>query len=169
MVLMFNTRRVLLTTMYLLQKSFKKNSSATYTYQTLHHEMTISKVRFKQWTRRLHMQCPKAISKRSQNYLQDVRSLERNRSAAKTIPGGELLRSNIYRALTGRVSELEILAKSLRYTRRNNRCMKSSFPYSKRKKSQTYRDGKSNTARPTTLHPSGKLNNYLNPQHHVNY
>ena len=33
-ILMINTRRILLTTLYLLQKSFKRNLSATCTYQT---------------------------------------------------------------------------------------------------------------------------------------
>ena len=44
--------------------------------------------------------------------------------------------------------------------------MKSSFPYSKRNKYQTYYDRKSNTAGPVTPDPSMQLTNYLYPQHY---
>ena len=104
----------------------------------------------------------------SPNYLHDDRHLKRNRSAGETISGVELLCSNIYCALIGKTPEPGTLKKSLRYTRRNNRYMKSSFPYSRRNKYQTYFDGKSNTARPTAPDLSGILNNYLYPQHYGN-
>ena len=69
--------------------------------------------------------------------------------------------SNIYCTLIGKAPETG--TRFLRYTRRNNRYMKSSFPYSRRNKYQTYYDGKSNTTRPTTPDLSGRLNNYLYP------
>ena len=102
----------------------------------------------------------------SPNYLHDNRHLKRNRSAGKMILGVELLCSNIYRALIGKAPEPGTLKKSLRYTRRSSRFVKSSFPYSRRNKYQIYYDGKSNTARPITPDPSAKLNNYLYPQHY---
>ena len=102
----------------------------------------------------------------SPNYLHDDRHLKRNRSAGKMISGVELLCSNIYRALIGKAPEPGTLKKSLRYTRRSSRFVKSSFPYSRRNKYQIYYDGKSNTARPITPDPSAKLNNYLYPQHY---
>ena len=80
--------------------------------------------------------------------------------------GVELLCSNIYRALIGKEPEPGTLKISLRYTRRSSRYMKSSFPYSRRNKYQTYYDGESNTARPITPDPSVKLSNYLYPQHY---
>ena len=46
--------------------------------------------------------------------------------------------------------------------------MKSSFPYSRGNKYQTYCDGKSNTAKPTAPDLSGRLNNYLYPRYHGN-
>ena len=104
----------------------------------------------------------------SPNYLHDDRHLKRNRSAGETISGVEFLCSNIYRALIEKTPEPGTLKKSLRYTRRNNRYMKSSFPYSRRNKYPTYYDEKSNTARPTTPDLSGRLNNYLYPQHYGN-
>ena len=103
----------------------------------------------------------------SPNYLHDDRYLKRNRSAGETISGIELLWSNINRALIGKTPEPGTLKKSLHYTHRINRYVRSSFPYSKRNKYQTYYDGKSNTARPTTA-VSGILNNYLYPQHYGN-
>ena len=102
----------------------------------------------------------------SPNYLHDDRHLKRNRSAGKMISGVELLCSYIYQALIGKAYEPETQKKSLQYTHRNNRYMKSSFLYSGRNKYQTYYDGKSNTARPITPNPSVKLNNYLYPQHY---
>ena len=93
--------------------------------------------------------------------------LKRNRSTGETISRLALQSSNIYYALTGKVPELRTPTKSLRYTRRNNRYMKSSSLYSRKNKYQTCRDKKSNTARPTTSGPSGRMNNYLYPQHHI--
>ena len=57
----------------------------------------------------------------SPNYLHDDRHLKRNRSAAKTISGVELLCSNNYCALLEKQPEPGTLTKSLPYTRRNNR------------------------------------------------
>ena len=102
----------------------------------------------------------------SPNYLHDDRHLKRNRSAGEMISVVELLCSNIYRALIGKASEPGTLEKSLRYTRRSSRFMKSSFPYSGRNKYQIYYAGKSNTTRPITPNPSGKLSNYLYRQHY---
>ena len=104
----------------------------------------------------------------SPNYLHDDRHLKRNRSADEMISGVELLCSNIYHVLIEKVPEPGTPKISLRYTRRNNRYMKSSFPYSRRNKYQTYNDGKSNTTRSTTPDLSGRLNNYLYPQHYGN-
>ena len=100
----------------------------------------------------------------SPNHLHDDRHLKRNRSA---VAGVELLCSNIYRAF-GLAPEPGTLTKSLRYTRRNNKYMKSSFPCSRRNKYQTYCDGKSNTARRTTIDLPRRLNNYLYLQQYVN-
>ena len=104
----------------------------------------------------------------SPNYQHGDRHLKRNRSAGKTISGVELLCSNIYRALIGKAPEPGTLKKSLRYTHRNNRYMKSSFPYSRGNKYQTYRDGKSKTAKPTAPDLSGRLNNYMYPRYNGN-
>ena len=85
--------------------------------------------------------------------LHDDRHLKRNGSAGKMIPRVELLCSNIYRALIGKAPEPGTLKKSIRYTRKSSRFMKSSFPYSRRNKFQKYYDGKSHTARPITPDP----------------
>ena len=102
----------------------------------------------------------------SPNYLHDDRYLKRNRSTGELISGVELLCSNSYRALIGKAAKPGTLKKSLRYTRRSSRFMESSFPYSRRNRYQAYYDRKSNTATPITPDLSGKLNNYLYPQHY---
>ena len=89
----------------------------------------------------------------SPNYLHDDRHQNKNRSADEMISGVELLCSNIYRALIGKAPEPGTLKKSIRYTRKSSRFMKSSFPYSRRNKFQKYYDGKSHTARPITPDP----------------
>ena len=97
----------------------------------------------------------------SPNYLHGDRHLKRSRSAGEMILGVKLLCSNVYRALLGKAPEPGTLKKSLRNTHRSSRFIKSSFSYSRRNKYQTY-DGKSNTARPITPDPSGKLDqNYM--------
>ena len=101
----------------------------------------------------------------SPNYLHD-RHLKRNRSAGIMISGVKLLCSNIYRVLIGKAPEPGTMKKSLCYTHRNNRYMKSRNSYSRRNKYQTYYDRKYNTARPITPDPSVKLKNYLYPQHY---
>ena len=55
--------------------------------------------------------------------------------------------------------------KNLYIKRRCSRFIKSSFSYSRSNKYQTH-DGKSNTATPITPDLSGRLSNYLYPQHY---